>query len=118
MTSTSSQAAAPVTTAVEAAVTSTGKAPTGKARYSEACAGTKDFFQGLEELSQMSGEPWDPEKAADELMELIQHPENFPELQELAPESNQPLEEDWDQLSKSDQEQIRKAVYAAAKGEC
>ncbi|WP_430335839.1 hypothetical protein [Rhodococcus sp. ACT016] len=105
--------------AAEAAPPSSGELPTGKALYTETCTASKDFFKGLEELSEMTGEPWDSKKAADEFIALIEHPENFPELQELAAESGKPTgNEEWDQLSKSDQEQIRKAVYAAAKGEC
>ncbi|CAM3227861.1 hypothetical protein RHDE110596_22995 [Prescottella defluvii] len=93
--------------------------PTGKALFAEVCAGSKEFFQGAEELSEMMGEPWDRDKAADEFMDLIEHPENYPDLQAMAAESGSPVDnEEWDQLSKSDQEQIRKAIYAAAKGEC
>ncbi|RDI32476.1 hypothetical protein DEU38_103209 [Rhodococcus sp. AG1013] len=99
--------------------TTTSKAPTGRALYAETCAGAKEFFGGIQELSKMMGEPWDAKKAADEFMDLIEHPEDYPDLQELAAESGNPTEnEEWDQLSKSDQEQIRKAVYAASKGEC
>ena len=73
----------------------------------------------MQELSDMVGESWDPEKAADDFMDLIEHPENHPDLQEFAAESgNATGDEEWDQLSKSDQAQVRKAVYAASKGEC
>lgn len=97
----------------------TSKTPTGRALYSETCAGAKEFFAGIQELAKMTNEPWDAQKAADEFMDLIEHPENYPDLQDLAAESGNAADnEEWDQLSKSDQAQIREAVKAAAKGDC
>ncbi|ORL93384.1 hypothetical protein A5N78_04415 [Prescottella equi] len=111
---------APATSALASpAATSSTMTPTGRQLYVEACADSKEFFKALRELAEMTGEPWDQEKAADEFMDWIEHPENYPDLQDLAAESGTAADnEEWDQLSKSDQAQVREAVKAAAKGNC
>lgn len=108
-TSTPLQTKTSATTAVP--TTSKTKTPTGQALYDETCTGAKEFFDGLRQLS---GDTWDAKATADQFMDMIMHPENYPEMTPSETAENK----DWDDLSKADQEQIRKAVNAAADGEC
>lgn len=125
------------TTATTTAAAATTDLPTGNAFYIQACADMTEAFASFQEIAGMTGEPWDPDKAADEMMELIKtDPEvmkaQTDELNEsianleselgTAPiettteaPSNEPT---WDELTKDQQFQLERAVRAAAAGDC
>ncbi|MGF7123557.1 hypothetical protein [Rhodococcus sp. AG1013] len=124
-TSTASKQPAASTSSAVAEATSSGKAPSGQALYDETCEDIAESFASLREFAESTGESWDAQKAADDFMATMKDQTGWTVqfgAESVTVTGGDPSQgirvDDWDDLSKSDQEQIRKAVEAAAKGEC
>lgn len=94
----------------------------GKALAAQVCLDSLEYFDGLREMAEQFGEPYDPDEAARGLIELAQSggEEFLNDLEEagMAVEPTDPNEPTWAELPAADRAQIEGGIRAAAAGEC
>ncbi|OFV77040.1 hypothetical protein [Rhodococcus erythropolis] len=94
----------------------------GKALAAQVCLDSLEYFEGLREMAEQFGDPYDPDEAAKGLIELAQSggEEFLNDLEQagMDVEPTDPNEPTWAELSAADRAQIEGGIRAAATGEC
>ena len=94
----------------------------GKALAAQVCLDSLEYFEGLREMAKQFGETYDPDEAANGLIEFAQSggEEFLNDLEQagMDVEPTDPNEPTWAELSAADRAQIEGGIRAAATGEC